>query len=802
MIGETIAHYEILDKLGEGGMGEVYRAEDTTLKRQIALKVLPADLAASQERLERLRREAEALAALDHPNIVTLHSLEEADGIRFLTMQLVEGTDLSEQIPGNGMPLSRLLDLAIPMADALAAAHDRDIVHRDLKPGNIMITREGRVKVLDFGLAKRLSSSEMTLAATRDEATLTQPGTAVGTVAYMAPEQLRGEPAQMASDIWALGVVLYEMATGMRPFKGQTGFQLSAAVLSDAPAPLESYVPPALRGVIERCLEKKPSERYQDGSEVRAALGAIQAGDSVPAPPSQMRTAVHPSRTARPPVVALTRRSLAWLGATVAISIAGVATWSLWPGSSMVHSLAVLPFENTLQDEESDYLCDGVAESLIHQVSKLPSVRVTPLSAVLNLKDQNVDPVEVGRLLGVETILAGTLSRDAGRLQITAELLDASSGTQLWTKTYDRPAAELLDIEEEIAGAILDDGLRLELSSDERRELARPPTTNGEAYDLYLQARSLQRRATEDDYLQAVELLQRATVRDPEYAQAYLMLAGIHTGMVIDGYVRPTDGWAQANRHLRQALALEPDMPDAAAVRHGLAFFFDWDWEGAEQERRLAMQSPIGEFDPDLLRTYSLELAALGRPDEALELARRSRELDPLSIGLAMLEADYLVRAGQIDAAIALYERTIEVEPDNSDQYFGLADALFQQGRYDDALEARHRAHAIAGDDALEDLFATASGEEGYRRIDQEWVQMQLVWLQARAAWGYVSPLDFARAYSLLGEKEKAFEHLEQAFVDHSPMLVFLNADRAMDNIRDDPRFTEAVHRVGLPTPD
>ena len=277
------------------------------------------------------------------------------------------------------------------------------------------------------------------------------------------------------------------------------------------------------------------------------------------------------------------------------------------------------------------------------------------------------------------------------------------------------------------------------------------------------------------------------------------MLAGIYSGMAIDGYMRPTDAWALANRYLRQALTLEPDTPDAAPLRHGMAFFFDWDWEGAARERRFAMQLPVGEFDPDWWRTYSLELLALQRPAEALELARRARALDPLSIGLAMLEADYLVRNGEIEAAIALYERTIEVEPDNPDQYFGLAEALVLQGRFDEAIEVRRMAHEVAGDAEMAGLFATARGEPGYRAAEQAWLRTQLVWLEARSTWAYASPLDFARVYAQLGETDKAFEYLDKAFEDRSPSLVLLEIDRSWDRVRNDPRFEAAVGRVGLP---
>jgi serine/threonine-protein kinase len=781
----------------------------------VALKVLPVDLAQDLDRLNRLKREAKALASLDHPNIVPVYSFESADDLQFLTMAFIEGEALDELIPEEGFTLQRLLDLAVPLADALRAAHEHGIVHRDLKPANVMVDRDGRLRVLDFGLAKRDAaiSGDLKEAATRGMTDqMTREGTILGTYPYMSPEQAEGRVVDARSDLFSFGVLLYEMACGQRPFKGETGISLITSILRDPHRSITEKKPdlPARLGkILDRCLEKDPEQRYptaeflrDDLEELRRSLaaGATQAPAS-PTPLSpEAPTGVDSTQTAPPGGIVITRRHVLRVGVIVGVlAVAGVAIWRPWMSSEKVQSLAVLPFENALEDEESEYLCDGIAESLIRQVSRLPTVRVAPLSAVLNYKGQTVDPGDVGRQLDVDTVLAGSLSLREGQLKVTARLLDSNSGAEVWTNTYDRDASELLDVQDEIAGAILQEGLGIELATDAHGEFVRPPTTDGEAYDLYLQARYLARRATEDDYLQARELLQRATVRDPGFAHAYLSLAGIHAAMAIDGFIRPTDGWAQANRFMRQALTLDPDVPDAPVIRHSMAFFFDWDWEGAERERQIAMQAPVGEFDPDLYRVYSFYLLALGRPEEALELATRSRELDPLSIGLAMLEADYLVRVGQLDDAIALYRRTIEIEPDNPEQYFGLAEALFQQGHFDEAIEARRQAHEVAGDDVMAEKFEAARGEEGYREADRAWVQVQLLWIEAREPWGYVSPLDFARVYSQLGEKEKAFEYLDKAFVDRSPGLVFLNIDRAWDNIRNDPRFSDAVERVGLP---
>jgi serine/threonine protein kinase/tetratricopeptide (TPR) repeat protein len=813
LIGRTLSHFEITAKLGEGGMGEVYLAQDHRLERRVALKVLPSELSEDPERLKRLKREARSLAALDHPNIVPIYSMESAEGVHFLTMAYIEGEPLEQLIPAGGFSIRRLLDLAVPMADALRAAHREGIVHRDLKPANVMLDRDGRLRVLDFGLAKRElgPAGDLSQAETRGMTEqMTREGMILGTYPYMSPEQAEGRSVDARSDLFSFGIMLYEMACGARPFEGQTGIGLITAILRDDPQPLAAVKPelPARLGeILDRCLEKKPDDRYASARELRDELEALRrdvAAGTVTESRSQMKTAVQSDALPRAPSMPDASR---WRGArplvaAAIVAVLAIATWKFLPqGSGESISLAVLPFENVQQDEDVDYLCDGVAESLIHQMGALPEIAVSPLTAVLRLKGRDVGAQEAGRLLGVETVLAGTLELDGSRLQVSTRLLDVESGEELWSQSWDRDAADLISVQNEIAEAVLDQGLRVQLSSDEQRQLTRNPTAVGEAHDLYLQARYLQRLATEDDYLEARVLLERAIARDPEFALAYLWLAATHSMMVVDGLERPTDGWPRANRNVRRAIAIDPDLPSVPAFTHGQAFFFDWDWEGARRERELAMQSLVGGFDPDLLRTFALERWALGHPEEALALARRSRELDPLSVGLAMLEADYLVYAGQPEAALTLYERTIDAQPDNPEPYFGMADALAQQGRFDEAIDYRRRAHAVVGDGEMAMLFEQAVGEEGYREADLVGVRRQLDWLEARERWGYISPLELARAHAQLGDVEKAFERLDQAFVDRSPGLVFLNVDRAWDRIRSDPRFEDAVLKVGLPTP-
>jgi serine/threonine-protein kinase len=794
--GERFAHYRIVGQLGAGGMGEVYRARDEQLDRDVAVKVLPASSFDDPAARARLIREARAAAALNHPNVCIVYEVGEANGQAYIAMELVEGQTLSATLAAGPLSPDQVGHYGRQLADALTHAHDRGVAHRDLKSNNVIVTPEGRVKVLDFGLAKRSTEAEFN-AVTQLHATLTQPGTLIGTLPYMSPEQLRGQSAKVSSDIWALGVVLYEMAAGARPFTGQTTFEVSAAILSQPPAPLPSGVPLPLRAAIERCLAKDPNQRFASAAAVRAALEGDQIG-TISSPPLAGAPLGVPT-DARTRVITPARRRAIRLAAAFFATLALVGAWRLWSAGTSVRTLAVLPFVNAANDEDLDYLCEGIADSLIKQTSKLRSLRVSNLAAVLNVKRQSADPPAAGRQLGVETILAGSLERQGTRLVVSARLVDVGTGRQLWSKRYDREAAKLLDVQDEIASAIMDDGLRVRLTSDERRQLVRHPTSDGDAFDLYLHARYLQRRATEEDYLYSRELLQRAVIRDPKFALAFAALAGNYAMSVTDGLERPTDAWPQVNRYMRQALEIDPDLPEAHAFAHALAFLFDWDWAGAEQARRRLLQFPVGDFDPHVLRALAIEHWALGRPDEALQLARRTRELDPQSSYLAVLEADYLLRAEQFDAAVALYEHSIRSDPDNANAYFGLAEARYRQRRFDEAIEARRKAHEVAGDHALQALFSTARGEQGYRDIERAWVRLQLEALKARQATAYVSPLDFARAYAQLGEKEPAFKYLAAAFVDRSPGLVFLKVDRAWDTVRDDPRFQDAIRQVGLP---
>lgn len=781
-----VAGYEVLSLLGAGGMGEVYRARDLRLDREVALKLLPKEIAGRPGFVDRFEEEARSASGLNHPNIVTIYGVGESDDIAYIAMELVEGRTLREILADGPLSVRVTLDLAVQLADGLSVAHARGIVHRDLKPENVMVTPDGLVKVLDFGIAKTDRSRTLSTAGepnASSRAGRTEAGTILGTIGYMSPEQAAGLPAGPASDQFCFGVILYEMLSGRRPFERDMRTATLAAIIHERPEDIENLnpaVPLSLRAVLERCLEKEPTSRFPNTRDLAAEL---------------RRTREEETNN-----LGWTRRRAVWAGGAAAVlAAAGFATWRLWPRSTGIRSLAVLPFANVLRDPEVDYLCDGIAQSLIRGISRLPSLAVRPHSAVANFREKRIDPREAGRKLAVDAVVTGAVTRAAGRLRITAELVEVASGARLWSNSYDRAAGDALGAQNAIAAAIVDDGVRLRLDGEDRRQL-RSPTKDPAAYELYLRAIHFWADETEAAYLDSRGLLRQALARDPGFALAYAALATTHSVMAIDGYERPAEAWTEVSRNVRSALDWERELPDAHSEAASALFYFQWDWSGAEQEWDRALQSRGGGFVPDFLTSRALQRWALGRTDEALALARKARELDPLSRGFILKEADFLLQTGQLDPASRLYEGVIGTDRDDSRAYFGLAEVRRLQGRFDDAIDSLRRAHEAAGDRSLSDVFAAARGADGYRQIERATAKAELDALEHRLAEGaYASPLDFARAHARIGEGERALAYFEPAFQDRSPGLVFLNVDRAWDSVRNEPRFQTAVRRVGLP---
>jgi len=794
--GTRLGTYEILNAIGAGGMGEVYRAHDDQLHRIVAIKVLPTATTDDPAARGRLVREARAAAALNHPHICTVHQVGEADGQTFIAMELVEGATLSARLADGPLPPEQVVRYGIQLADALAHAHERGIVHRDLKCANVIVTPEGRIKVLDFGLAKRLTTNELT---TRLDATVEGPGTIAGTLAYMAPEQLRGQPALAASDVWALGAMLYEMTQAARPFRGQTTFELSAAILNDAPAPLEKPVPAALQAVIRKCLEKEPGHRYGTGTEVRAALEVIQSTSDFrqPLPPTEPIAIVGRPRPRGPG----RRRTLLAAIGVLAVAAIGYATWLLLTPAPVLRTLAILPFENVENDERIDYVAEGLTDGLVRRTRLLPSMKVTKLGAVPTLAGRKIGLAEVGRELKVESVVTGTVKREGESLLVTAHLTEGATGAPLWQNTYTLEVSKYVDVVDEIATQIMNDGLKLRLDNADRRQRAWHPTNNPEAYRLYLQANHLQRSSTEEGYLEARKLLEDAVRLDQKFAAAYASLGGLYAMLVVDGYDRPNDAWPQVGRYMRESVALDPRLVEIHAYDHAIAVFWERNWKAAEQARVKLLRSVASEVDPQFLRALPLERLALGFPEEAVALARRIGELDPYSPDLATLTADYLMHAGQLDAAVTLYRRAISLDDTNKNPVFGLAEALFRQRKFDEAIATRRDAHEVAGDSEMARHFAAARGEAGYRQADRAWAEAELASLKRKAAFRYVSPYDLGRLYARLGDHEQAFKYLDDAFIDRAPGLVLLNIDQAWDPVRNDSRFLDAIGKAGLPEP-
>jgi serine/threonine-protein kinase len=802
--GDQLGPYKILASIGAGGMGEVYRAQDAKLGRDVALKVLPAEMAHDPERLARFHREAKALAQLDHPNIVTIHSVEECNGVHFLTMQLVEGRSLDRVIPASGLPLEQIVEIARALGDALAVAHDKGIVHRDLKPGNVMVTNEGHVKVLDFGLAKDVRAANGG-DLTRTSDSQTQIGVVMGTPAYMSPEQAAGRLLDHRTDIFSLGVVLHEMATGRRPFEGTSSAELVSAILRDTPPSVTDArpdLPSDLARIIRRCLEKDPSHRVQTARDVSnefrdlarqtsqklaAATTSTSSSRAVPAADSGIPHADEVSGVKRH-AIALTIAAI-----LLVIGFAGVGIYLKGSKAGQVDSIAVLPLENRSNDPEAEYISDGITESINNSLTRLPSLRVIPHSVASHYRRKSMDMRKVGDELRVQAVLTGSIAQRGDDLTVNVELDDVRNGKQLWGERYNRKLADLLAVQNEIAREV-SQLLRSQLSAEDQQKLTKGSTDNPEAYQLYLKGKYYTNELSKAGFSKGIEYFNQAIALDPQYGLAYSGLAYNYINQD-DWFMPPNEAGPKTREAAQKALAIDESDGGAHLSMAIVTHWYDWNWAAAESEFKRAIELNPNNWEAHTY--YSWFLAPMGRNDQSIAEAKRAQQADPLSGFANFNVGGALVFARQWDPAIEQLHRAIEVDPTFWFSHCFLGRAYEQKGKLPEAIAEFQRALELEEDNAeIWSGLGHAYALSGKRAEAQKVLEH----LKGVSAHSWVAPYNIAVIYAGLGEKEQAFAFLDQAYKDRSYYLpTYLATDARIDSLRSDPRFVELRKRVGLP---
>jgi TolB-like protein/Tfp pilus assembly protein PilF/predicted Ser/Thr protein kinase len=787
MIGKNLGRYRVLEKIGRGGMGEVFLAEDTSLHRRVALKFLPPERQQDAEAHRRFIREARSAAALDHPYICHINEVAEAEGQDFIVMEYVDGQTLRAKIGRGPLPSGETLQIGIEVAEALETAHGKGIVHRDIKPENIMLTRTGHAKVMDFGLAKHVGRSEEAEIGGPTMTLMTSEGTTVGTLAYMSPEQLRGQETDSRSDIWALGVTLYEMAAGVRPFQGQSGFEVSSAILNKPPLPLLPEVPAELGAVIGRCLEKEPAKRYQTAQDLRTALEEIRAGTAATLAAWRYRLARH--RWLVPAAGALVVAALLF-----SLNVGGLRT-GLTGGagaSGRSFKLAVLPFENLTGDPEQEYLSDGLTQEMISQLGALhpASMGVMARASVIRYKKSDIPLEQIGQELGVSYILEGTARREGDRIRISAELIKVRDQTQLWAETYDREMSGILTLQSDIARRVAV-ALALKLLPREEARLAKIRAVDPEAYEAYLKAVHSREILTKESYEAAERYFNLALEKDPNYAAAWAGLSRVWGGRQQMGWAPSKEASRKAKEAATKALELDETEVEAHRALAGILTWEDWNWEAAERTWKRVLELDPGHADA--LSSYSHYLMHMGRKEEAMARIEKALELDPFNVKVLSFYTVDLTYVGRYDEAITAAHNVLSMQPNTPVARNALIGALFMRGRYDElmALEKERWAKDPELIEALEKGYA----EAGYAGAKKRHADV----LAARYGKpGGVRAYDLAHFYAHAGDKEGVIEWLEKAYEEHDRNMPYIGSP-VFDLVRSDPRFQDLERRVGLP---
>ena len=802
LLGTKLGPYEIVAPLGAGGMGEVYRARDTRLDRTVAIKVLPQHLADDPDSRQRFEREAKVLAALSHPNILSIFDVGSENGVSFVVMELLPGETLRSRIVQRRPSWPQAVQMGIEIAEGLSAAHSRGIVHRDLKPANIFLTQDEHIKILDFGLARwhhDIDTAETDFQTNAAPATAT--GMVMGTAPYMSPEQLKGLHVDARSDIFSFGCVLQEMITGQSPFSRSTRAEVISAILKEDPPSLVGFdaaIPAELDQTLKHCLIKEPNQRFQSAGDLAFHLRQILSSGSLSKSPAQA-----PRRDARPSGKSVK----ATAAAIVLLLLSAFAFYWIGVKKATVprpgfKSVAVLPLQNFSADPEQEYFADGMTEAVIADLAKIKAMKVISRTSVMPYKNSKKSLREIAKELRADAVIEGSVMRSADRVRITVQLIDASSDQHLWAESYERDLKNVFGLQGEVAQAIAQQ-VRVVITPVEQARLVKERPVDPEVYELYLKGRHIMMRGGLEDVSKAIEYFQAGLAKDPNNALIYTGLADAYIHKMSDVHESPVEATAKARAAVMRALELDESLAEAHTSLASIKLFYDWDWAGAEVELRRAMELNPGY--PLAYRGYGAYLTIVGRHSEALPYFAKARELDPLYERNYMAEGYSDFMAHKYDEAIEQYRKGFEIEPDPI-AYFGLVLSLAQKGDYAAAISEAEKSTKLDDSPLLLTSLASAYAQAG-RRADALRVLRQLEEISKHQgpapAWhptlsGYVCPYEVAGVHAQLGDKDRAFEWLNKAYRSRSCMY-WLRQDPRFDSIRSDPRFQELLTRMKFP---